>query len=138
MNFLSTEFVELFGSLLVNDFVSGRFGLLFFNVLSDLKSFIVEVVMFVLAVIFDPVGVKFDEFFVLLDEGELSTFPAIYVFVSFTDGGAVNLTFHFVFGMLDLILIDVFLDDEIYLFLGQELRKLVGLWDIAQLLDNPN
>lgn len=138
VNFLSAELVQLFGSLLVNDLVSGRFRFFLFNILGDLKGLVVEVMVLVLAVVFYPVGVKFNQFLVLLDERELSTFPAIHVFVCLTDGGAVNLTFHFLFGMLDFILVGVFLDNEVHFLLGQKFRKLVRLWDGAQLFDYPN
>jgi hypothetical protein len=82
VDFLPADFVEFFGGLLVDDFVAGGFGFVFFELFGDLQGAIGQVGVLLSAVVLDAVGVDFGQFFVLLDKGQLATFAPIDVLES--------------------------------------------------------
>ena len=94
MDFLPADFVEFFGGLLVDDFVAGGFGFVFFELFGDLQGAIRQVGVLLSAVVLDAVGVYFGQFFVLLDKGQLTTFASVDVLEGFVDGLAADLGFH--------------------------------------------
>jgi hypothetical protein len=116
VDFLPADFVELFGGLLVNDFVAGWFGFVFLELFGDLQGAVGQVGMLLPAVVLDAIGVYFVQFFVLFYEGKLAAFASVDVLKGFVDRLAADLGFHKVFDVRGFVFVGEFCCDEVDLF----------------------
>lgn len=94
--------------------------------------------MFLRTVVFDTLSIYFGHFIVLFDERKLSSLSSVHVFVSLINCFPLDLLLHLGVGMAHFVLVGVFGDYEVYLFLRKELWKLLMPRDNPQLPDYPD
>lgn len=77
----------------------------------------VQVVVFLGTVIFDTLSIYLDNFLVLIDQEKFPSFSSINLLISLIYSFSINFHLHLDFSMRDLILVGVFGDDILDLFL---------------------
>lgn len=138
MNLLPTDFIQFLWGLFVNNLVSSGFWLFLFQILGDLQSVLVQIVVLLPVVVFDSVRVKLRQLLTLLDERQLPSFSSVYILIGFIDCFTANLRFHQVLSMWNLILICVLCDNEVDLLWRQEGWKLFNFRNGSQFFYDPN